>query len=303
MSTSHLKVAIVKDLVNHSVATALALDHVGHILDSRNATKAQVKKWLLSGREDYPASGKLSVAYNSSMFALILGTYTGEDSGIDALLTALQHFPSTSKYAEFQDSFPVDTGAILPVAIALGYALALHREFDYATQCMILDSYFDVFQISEAERETGTAIALLIHRLVYGGYFGSEYVYSLLEDSVLTHMEKELLWIIETHPEYDRILEFPEDLVKNLPYSSRLFFYVVFYMLRVDTACNTGQVKSLPREQLVHLLTLDGILKADAGFLYGAVCTVSEHKHPLVPKPLREAAPLLGVVHTSIGLI
>jgi hypothetical protein len=294
-----MRKVLLKQVVRYSILTSLALDTVGTALGSGYTLKDK-QKWYTTARSVFPTNRRDkrltgTGSYNSRVFTEMWNLLTefeptsaeGVLSFVDTLVAYVESRPNTFIKRGEDDS---NNGYLIPMGLAIGYYSAV-KQLDVSIVLMLLDSVFACFDDCLAEVEANTLIGYWIYRLCHTGYFGYHSIEEATDLNILGKLRPYIDFLMATHPEVTRLKKMDSKLLADLSYSYKLLGYVVFYMLRVDTACSTGEVKSLPREQLLGILNIDGIKEEDAVFLYGAICTTSEHKHPLIPKPLRESVP------------
>jgi hypothetical protein len=303
-----------KKAARFSILTGMVLDTVGFALEDY-AHEDQVK-WCIGRRDFVPRHLKNTLlngrgSFNSSMFTLVFKSLAesapegAEDvryavgdlkeylSGYLGVVKADRPVLLSRWAAQTQDN---DTGLVIPVALAVGYYCAI-AEFDSLTFFILLDRVLDVFDLDHQTRITGTAAGFLCFNLLYEGYYCGEALDTLLQYGVVP----EALHVFVEHLRDTLFLEDSALIVEalslpfgyfresNLAYSQRLLGTVMFYMARVGTGFLKQTLRSLPRDQIMHVMTSPNLVPADAGFLFGMVCTASEQEHPLVIRPLRES--------------
>lgn len=270
---------MMQSLIRHSILSAMSLDAVGLALNC--LPEQERADWYASGRDYFPEHGGEEsfgeVSVNSKLMLTVLSTLVKSDA-----------LPTITEVSSMSG---------LVVGVSVGYYGALAGKTTLESLAYISEAHFTDHQEYCAAR----LVCFLVCSLLYTGYFGYETLEEAHRHRLLAELTPFAWYMLDTHPELDRLRHFSPKWLKGCNYSFRLLAYVVFYMLRVDTASLDKDMLALPREQLIEVFSIDGITEYDAGFIFGAICTASEHKHPLVPKSLRESVQLRESVDITLN--
>jgi hypothetical protein len=302
-----------KSIIRYSILTAFALDTAGYAFEY-GYTHDEIDEWCSGDRLEYPLHKQLNLAgtpsFNSDLFSVLLfclmengpKSTVGVDKFIEDFNRVAAPFLEVhpecpySKYLRGQTA----TGLLIPLSTAIGYYCALEGFTvpEYSDFVIEVLSAFDV----KEEVDAAIVFSYFIYRLVLSGYFG----YSIMKEAHLLRLyDKRFLPAIEKMMENNLdpvfLTTFDYMWFENDSYFFNALIYVVYIMLRIDTAYPKEVLKSLPRDQLTDVFNVEQIKKQDIGFIYGAMCTSSEHKHPLVPKPLRESVKYIDLINISLN--
>jgi hypothetical protein len=306
----------IKSVVRHSALTALALDAVGDVFV--DYTPKDRAAWYKGDRLTFPENYNGSSSFNSEFLAIVLLSL------FETNAKSLKDFPRASselikvldsygkrkatfvqkmlnKYYAYCNNTGMRDGLLIPVAVAIAYYSAVN-ELPSTSFFSLCEALFSLFLVEQEEYEAALFLSFILYRLVNTGYFGYE---SLEETETFCLATGEfsvlIAYFMENHLDAEFLTKFDDEWIADFSYSQCVVVYVVFYMLRVATAYPKEILKSLPREQIPEIFTsCNGVLESDMGFVFGAVCTASEHKHPLVPKPLRESVYFRDVIDSAI---
>lgn len=295
-------------IVRHSILTGIALDTVGYAFES-GYSKLDKLQWYDSSRLEFPKhrKGKDGVpSFNSDYLAFLLLNLC-EESPIDKddLGDFIADYPTLqSRFVEqcsrHKNAFDKEYSHVMSLALSLGY-YAGAMDIEHTVLLMWADRFLSRLQLDPINYHTGLILAYTTFRLCSTGYFGYASLKEL-KDHQLLHGEIGIVLrhFMEEHPSPKFLQNLDMTLFEPLSYFEQLLCGIMYVLLRIDSAYPKDILKSLPRDQIGDVFSFQGLKETDAGFLFGCLCTISEHKHPLVPKPLRESVQPLGVIDSSL---
>lgn len=307
-----------KAVIRHSILTALALDAVGHSFSTGHSLEEK-SKWCLGDRTILPRNKRDRASTgkggpNTELFCLVFMSLAESnpidphdiDDYLNDLYTILERYETLadakSPYMRMLRGKQAD-GLLIPVAIAIGYYTAINS-LPLIVFFNFCERIFKVFRAKDSEYDAALLLAFFIHRLSHAGYFG----YYILDEAndyglLAGKFGNGIKEMMEHNLDHEYLSQFRPELAKGCTYTQIAMLNVVLLMLRVDTAYPKELLCSLPREQIPLVFNTNGIEEADMGFIFGSVCTASEHKHPLVPKPLRESVFNCGLVDSALSYV
>lgn len=307
-----------KKVIRHSILTSLALDTVGNSFDS-GYTPEERQAWYKGERTEFPPNLKISEitpSFNSELFIVtLLSLAESTPVHVDDLQTALEElekvydsYATRSKYLEkiggkYYKYLTTDRYIGIPI-LSVSIAVAYYSAFvglQNLTFLSLCEKILNLFSFVDEDYEASLFISFIIYRLVSAGYFCYESLEETIDHKLISgQFERVIKTLMKNHLNAKFLRTFDFSLVDGLEYLQRILCYVVFLMLRVGTAYPKTKLQSLPREQVPDLFNYDRVSYADMGFIYGAICTVSEQLHPLIPQSLRESAPFSDVVDSAL---
>ena len=304
-----------------SMQTAIALDTVGEALKGRG--QKAMRDWCCGTRGEVPPNPNVMMNGKGSVNSLVMvlaydvltyarACYAEDLSSFNALFTDrvtlhLEQFKTDkARLRKLRDLSEPDTMVALSICLALAYYTAL-KTSDENMYLDFSDACLEGFGFDREARLTAVSAGLMVHTLLHDGYFCSNALakleaYGIVPDCLIDAfrlLRENALDYVFVRDEYDGGL-----VAQDAPYSAKVLAEVSYYMTRVSTQYSPPKLDGKPRAQLVHAMCSRFSQPYDIGFVFGAVCTSSEHRSALVMKELREGSVLWDVrmlVDTLVG--
>lgn len=298
--------AWLRNSAEKSLLTALALDALGSAYESFDAKRRT--EWLFGGKANLPRGARRIGSYNTDMLMLILRVlYSAQPmSAADSpelkatLKLALATYTEVVSGARSTNPYYLatrhqyNTCVALPVGVAVGYYVALHAYSDdwHTLLNEIIAVVASVMPFNAPLLEELRFVAVLMIRLLHLGYFGHAQIDEMHKYNAVPNGLRTFFQDLYAH-EYDAVWLNRAFVSVSLPhrttYGQRVIAEATFYLARVATQYEQQVLASNPRQQLASIFTHAYTQLPDIAFMFGAMCTASEHGYALVPKPFRLA--------------
>lgn len=297
--------------IRNSMLTALAMDSLGTIFEDYSPD-ARIR-WLQGDRNSYPKTKKpRKASFNTDFMVLMLAVMTQvmpttvddmEDYQTEFQVALNQYYyavaspRSDNRYVRVLRG-DTNTGLSIPVGMFVGMYSAVvfaDRSFLYA----LVDATCKTLCLKSRDRDDVKFYAFLCYRLAIDGYFGHSYFKELMAHKVVpSFIYKVFKNMMASHIDVDYL---SEPYIVHQPsccfsVAESVITESMFYMSRVDASFNRDILPSGPKDQLAEVFTSETSGLADIGFVYGGICTLSEHNYSLITKPLRENVGVRKVV-------
>lgn len=296
-------------LTRHSLLTSMALDVLGFALSTK--TQRDTLSWFVTSKTIYPAhtkSKKLTSrgSYFSDCLVAILQVFSevnpvecedlenlADDVGL--ALSRIKTDWGADYYKDHYSAHLMEPETT-PISLILGCACAYYCALVGNNLQFLFEAYTEIaniFGFTDREYRCGMALAIILYRLYYTGWFGHDSMEELLKFDIVRGILHESITKLMQNCLEGAFLARKVDanIVEGLIYPESVLWQALFYMTRVSTAYPREIVRSLPREQLPEIMVNKITNPTDVAFVFGAICTVSEpNYHPLVNKHLRESS-------------
>jgi hypothetical protein len=289
-----------------SLLTALSLDALGSAYEQMPSTERIA--WIDGGRVVLPRGARRTGTYNTDMVMILLTVFythrpepeepTAEITSylrkvLRGYLEAVQAPRSTNAYVLALENVH-NTMLGIPIGVVIGYYVALNSDESQTVAYIdhLLLIVKDVVPMSATNVDEARCVAVMLTSLLYDGYFGKDtiqqlYRYNAVPSALSMFFDNLLKHIFDADwmsPHFTHI-----SLPSRMSYAQRVIAESVYYMARVSTQYDLDVLASNPKKQLIDIFNYPYTLLPDIAFVYGAICTSSEHGYSLVPKPLRLA--------------
>lgn len=300
-----------------SILTCLSLDALGSAY-SHMPVKTRIS-WIDGGRAELPRGARRTGTHNTDITTMLLILFyqfrlepsDPTDKVTSYLRQLLRGYEEAVAGPRSVNPYVLalrgiyNTSISLPIGVAIGYYVALNAD-DGETLCMV-DYLIRIVKTCIPLNATNVSevrcLAIMLVDLLREGYFGvasvaSLYKYNAVPNAMFQFFDLLLENMFNADwltPHFTHV-----SLHSRMSYAQRVIAEAMYYMTRVSTNYDLGVLASNPKKQLIDIFSYPYTVLPDIAFLYGAICTSSEHGYSLVPKPFRLA---IDHKHDISGLI
>lgn len=299
-----------KHIVRHSILTAMAMDTVGYALSGHS--RDDRIKWCYGDKISYPKHKKdqslnAKVSPNSRLFTIVLEGIANinplEIEDIYETVGEIQKNVTSSKF--FTRSLVSADGCLaIPVAAAVAYYTAL-AGLDRTFYLELIRNVFARFHVPSVVAKPSVMFGYVLAGLLVEGFFDLNWMLELKNEGLIPERMSSFMRRLMDGAMDAEFLRgvFDPGYVEKLNCVERVLAESLYLMTRVSTAYPKAVLNSTPRDQIVEVFTSEASDSADMGFVFGALCTASEHGHPLTTKQLREAVEMRPRITESLSYI